>query len=89
MVVKSSKGIRDYKSVVLGMDLLIQKFVDVHVSVHEVLPCVHNKHCNYKWHYDHESRRLLLFNTTVITNNLWFKGMSAFYEHWRVGVDDD
>jgi hypothetical protein len=74
MVVKSSKGIRDYKSVVLGMDMLIQKLVDVHVSVHEVLPRVHNKHCNYKLHGYHESRRLLLFSTTLITNNLWFKG---------------
>jgi hypothetical protein len=70
MVVKSSKGIRDYKSVVLGMDVLIQKLVDMHVSVHEVLPCVHHKHCNDKLQHYHHSRRLLLCNATVITNNL-------------------
>ena len=71
MVVKSSKGIRDYKSVVLWMDVLIQKLVNVHVSVHEVLPCVHNNHCSYKLQHYHKSRRLFLSSTTLITNDLW------------------
>lgn len=72
VVVKSPEGVRDYKSVVLGMDVLIQKLVDVHVSVHEVLPCVHNKHCDDKLQCYHQGGGLLSHGTTVITNDLHF-----------------
>lgn len=72
MVVESSKGIRDYKSVVLGVDMLVQELVDMHISVHEVLPCVHNKHRNDELQCYHKGRRLLPHSTTFITNDLHF-----------------
>ena len=73
VVVESSKGIWDNKSMMLRVDVLVQKFVDVHVSVHEVLPCVHNEHSNDKLQSYYQSGRLLPHSSTLITKNLQFQ----------------
>lgn len=44
VVVQSSKGIGDNQGVMLGMDVLVQELVDVHVPVHEVLPGIQDNH---------------------------------------------
>jgi hypothetical protein len=76
MVVKSSKGIRDNKCVMLRVDVLIQKFVDVHVSVNEVLPCVHHEHCNDKLQHNYQNMRLPPHVPTFITKDLQFQDVS-------------
>ena len=70
VIIESSKGVGDHKGVVLGMDMLVQELVDVHVSVHEVLPCIHNHHGNHELPYDHKERRLRLSVHAVITYDL-------------------
>jgi hypothetical protein len=70
VVVKSSKGVGDDKSVVLRVDVLVQESVDMHVSVHEVLPCVHDKHCNEELQCHYQSWRLLPHSPIIITKNL-------------------
>jgi hypothetical protein len=57
----------------LGVDVLVQEFVDVHVSVHEVLPCVHNEHSNDKLQCYYQSGRLLPHSSILITKNLQFQ----------------
>jgi hypothetical protein len=76
VVVQSSKSVGDDKSVVLRVDVLVQELVDMHVSVHEILPCVHDKHCNDKLQCQHQSLRLLPRSTILITKNLQFQEIS-------------
>lgn len=65
MIVESSKGIGDDKSVVLRVDVFVQKLVDVHQSVHEVLPSVHHHHAHDELEDDHWKRRLRQDNAAV------------------------
>lgn len=46
MVVESPNCIWDYQGMVLRVDVPVQELVLVHVSVHKVLPCVHDEHGN-------------------------------------------
>ena len=47
VIVECPNCASDNQSMVLGVDMAVQKFVLVHVSVYKVLPSVHDKHCNY------------------------------------------
>jgi hypothetical protein len=44
--------------------------------VHEVLPCVHDKHCNDKLQCYYQSRGLLLHCSILVTKSLQFQEIS-------------
>jgi len=58
VVVEGAVDVGDDEAVVLGVDVLVQHLVHVHVSVHEVLPCVQYKHRDYELQHDHKKRWL-------------------------------
>lgn len=44
VIVKGADCIRNNQPMVLRVDMTIQEFVLMHISVHKVLPCIHDKH---------------------------------------------
>lgn len=47
VIAKGTSCIRDNQPVMLGVHMVVQKSVLMHVvAMHKVLPCVHHKHCN-------------------------------------------
>lgn len=66
VVVKCPKGIGDYQAVVLRVDMLVQELVDVHVSMHEVLPCVNDHHSNHELAKYYQERWLGLNDSASI-----------------------
>ncbi len=48
MIVQSPKCIGYNKTVMLRMDMLVQELAVMHVSVHKVLPSIHDQHSSYE-----------------------------------------
>jgi len=69
MIVQSTKRVGDYKSVVLGMDVLVQELVQVHVSMYEVLPCVQHHHGHGELQSYDEKRRLWFGDIAVVADD--------------------
>lgn len=70
VVVEGPEGVWDDQHVVLGVDVLVQELVDVHVPVHEVLPGVQNHHRHHHLGEDHQQGRLRPGRLAVVLHQL-------------------